>query len=357
MKKKIKIFTLFGDGGIHAGKITKCLSHVIYFSKYSFDDYASFTQNPKLPIKINAQLLHQTVKEIYKGEYSAVYFGDSCDAYLIYYFCKKKNLPIKPFFINEVDLFERAQIVRKFLLKSYKNDCFEEFITSDFCKWMFIISSREEIYTKLGIKKENLFYIPAATASIGFFFPDLIKELNSKKVVPSISKEVQEMKGKVLAIGSHERDYDFLVQTVKDLKIELHIICNLNLYKPIKVGNVYWHNSLPQKDYIEAIKNAKYIIVPLRKTNRSAGQMSCSIPMHLGKIVIAAKVDSLKEFIIPGKTGFFYNIGNMQSLTKIINYVESNYENLKFIGEEAKKNEARLSLIASKNIQRFLNSL
>lgn len=352
MMKKINIYALFGDFGLHAERITECPTHNVYFSRNRFEDYVSFDGLSKGRLIIDREILDQVIGDIDNELFHAVYCGDSAEALLLYYVLKRKGIHRKIFLINEVDMFKRARDINDLILRYYNEDTFKDFITSPDNNWMYIIHSRKGEYLDMGIPEENLYYVPIARPSIGFFFPGLVNliETGTRSNVPS------PVEGSVLATGSHDRDYPTLFEAVEGLDIEVHVICNLDVYKPIPAPNIFWHDSMPEVDYVSALSRSRYVIIPLKESGRSAGQMNCAIAMYFGKMVVSTRCDSLKDHIIDGKSGFFYRAGDVGDLRRVLNNIESMHDDeIEEMGGEAKKLEERLSKLAEKELSRFLS--
>lgn len=349
-KAPVKIINLFGDAGRYAGRVMRGAEHEVHFWKYYFDDYMSVDPTGSL-CDVNREKLAETVGEIYSGKYDAA-SCDSNDALLLQYFAVKKGCPPLPFLINEVDRFEMANWVRKFIARSYGEDYFDDFVRARANHWMHITAGRNGFYTELGIKSSNLYYLPMCGPSIEFTFPDFFKDTS-----PTGGEELKKMRGKIIAPGTHNRDFAALAEAMRGTGLEVHIITNLRINKPVKTPELVWHDSLPQAEYMRALRDARLVVVPLRDDARAAGQMACAIPMRLGTVVVAAEGDSLGAHIVDGETGFTYKPGSAESLKLAVLRAYKNSAGESSIGENAKKKEAELSEIARRNIKRFLRKI
>lgn len=347
---KPRIINLFGDGGRYAGQVRRAGTHEMRFSRYSFDDYMAVDPSGR-SFRVDQDKLRETVEEVYGGKYAAC-ACDSNDALLIQFFARKKGIPPMPFIINEVDGFETAGWVRNFIRLHYDEDIFQEFTAAQHNNWMYISECRGRLYPSFGIRKSNLFYIPMSTAGIEFTFPDYFKEKNT--LTPP---EHGRFKDKIIAVGTHNRDYATLVKAAGGAGLEIHIITNLRINPPIEAPGVFWHDSLPEADFLQAIREARCIVIPLRPDNRAAGQMGCAIPMKWGKIVVAARCEATRDHIIHGETGFLYRPGSARELRKLLLHVDASPDVLLQIADNTRKREQELSKTAQNSIRRLLKKI
>lgn len=351
--EKLKIYALFGDYGRYKGKVSESRYFKVYFSQYLFENYFSLSDMYQNKLKINKATVQKLIDQIYQQNYDIIYCGDSCDAFLLQYIFKRNNLRPKNFLINEVDLFKRVKLIDELIYLYYHENFFEEFISSSYNHWFYTVPSRTKEYLNIGIKKINLHYVPLSMPNIELFFPEMCKVMIKSK---KLEKDC-EFKGKILSSGSHDRDYELLVKALDGLDVQANIICNIEAYKPITSKNVFWHNSLPEERYINAISSAKYIVLPLMPTERIAGQLNCAIAMYFGKIIIAPECKSLSEYLTDNETGILYKQGSVESLREKIIFVENHFFEIQFIGENAKRRERELSRIANKSIKRLADNI
>jgi len=337
-----RIINLFGDGGRYAGQIRNADTHEMHFFRYSFDDYMSVDPTG-VSYRANKENLRETVEEAYLGGYDAC-ACDSNDALLLQFFAQKRGFAPITFLINDVDKFEMAGWVNNFIRHYYQEDVFQHFASSPRNCWMHIIKSRSKFYTALGIVEANLFYIPMSEAAIEFTFPGFFKSYHADE-----TGSHGRFKNKIIAVGTHNRDYETLVKAATIAGVEVHIITNLKINPPIEAAGVFWHDSLPEADFNSAIRDAKCIVIPLRVDNRASGQMGCAIAMKMGKAVVTTRCESVCDHILDGKTGFLYTNGSAEELAKVLRKVSGSTDALKRVGDNARKRERALSAVASES--------
>lgn len=185
---------------------------------------------------------------------------------------------------------------------------------------------------KLGIKRENIVYIPNGVPE-EFFIQKKEKENASVLFLGRISsvKNIETLIGaaKLLPkinfsiVGAAEPEYK--------QKLENHIkekrISNIKIYPPV-------YNL---KEKIKLIDANRIFVLP---SKREAMPQVLIEAMSRGKIVLASKTDGAKEIIKDGKTGFLFDIGNEKQLADLI---EENISGNKQIQKQAEKEAEKYS--------------
>jgi len=346
-RKRSSILSIFGDGGRYAGRVDSCRTHEIHFSKYYFDDYIRLGPCG-MPETLDAKKLSATMEEAFSGAYDAV-ACDSSDAILLRFLAKRHGLPRLPFIINEVDCFEMACWVSAFIKKQYGEDFFDEFVRMPENLWQYILPGRRAGYRGMGIAAKNLFYWPMCTASIEFLFPRAFKAAAGKKT--SVFKD------RIIAAGTHERDYETLADAVEGTGLEVHVITNTKLNPAFDAEGIVWHDSLPEEDFYAALRVARLVVAPLKESNRAAGQLACAIPMRFGRAVVAADVEAVRQHIKHRRTGYLYKAGSPASLRRVLLAADRDDEGRKRVGRSAALRERELSEKTKETVKRLLERI
>lgn len=346
----LRIINLFGDGGRYAGQIRRADAYEMHFSMYSYDDYISVDPSGLL-CRIDRIKFNETLENVYSGYFDAC-ACDSNDALLMQFAANRKGMKPLPFIINEVDCFQMAGWVRRFIQQQYNIDCFPDFINAPQNFWMYISSSRKEIYLSMGLHERNLFYLPMSTASIEFPFPGFFG-----KITDDLHNHASPFRNKIISIGTHNRDFKTLARAISGTGLEAHIITNLRINHPQEAPGIYWHDSMPESEYLRATRDAKCVVLPLRDSPRAAGQMSCAIPMKWGVAVVATESEALRDHIIHDETGFLYQPGSYKQLRSILMRISESPNDLRRVQEKAQKREKELSAVAARNLKRLIKRL
>ena len=165
----------------------------------------------------------------------------------------------------------------------------------------------------------------------------------------------------ILFIGNDlNRDFDFLLDLVKELKKEKFVIISSQIDESIKsYNNVKYINGKWSENFLsdEEIKNlytkAKLTIIPLKDTLQPSGQsvalqaMSCLSPVLITKTDGFWDIDKFED----GKNIYFMNKNDIDEWVKKINFIFQD-SNLKDI-----TNNAQLVVKQNFSIETFANHL
>ncbi|MEI7597377.1 MAG: glycosyltransferase [Bacteroidota bacterium] len=114
--------------------------------------------------------------------------------------------------------------------------------------------------------------------------------------------------------GGQDRDFFSLIEAVKSLKRELHIVTfpnNAKEIESIKNDNIKVSTTMPLSKFLSIIAKSKIVVVPLYKGYSSRGHTTIAQGLTLGKPVITCKDSSCDDFIIDGYNGLLVNPGNI----------------------------------------------
>lgn len=118
------------------------------------------------------------------------------------------------------------------------------------------------------------------------------------------SKTLKNEKGDyIISVGRSNRDYDFLVSSLKDTKYKLVIVSDAFSGKT-SYSNVKVLTSCYENEMLELIAKSFCVVVPLLNPKISAGQLVVLQGQNLHKPVIATDSEGVKNYIQDGKTGF-----------------------------------------------------
>ncbi len=350
--KEIRIFTIFGDGGMHAGRVSRGRGYEMKFSQFYFEDYATLDTGADRLI-IRKTPLEWTLNEILGGGHDAVKC-DSTDAFFLRCEMAARGTRRIPFLIVESDLFERGKAICRILGRTRDADIFGDIVGAEENLWLTISESYRDFYVGRGVPERNIFPFPMARSSIGFSFPETASHIACPLPENEWSAAVRAIRGNVLAVGTNERDYTTLVSAARGLGKEVHIISDLNVSKPIECAGVFWHNSMPASQYVEAIRQSLFVVIPLKPAERNFGQMGAVVPMALGKAVVATEVKSLREHVLPGVTGEFVPPSDPDALRAAMKKLIASPELRDVYGKAAVSIEEKLSVISQRTIDAVL---
>lgn len=123
----------------------------------------------------------------------------------------------------------------------------------------------------------------------------------------------------IVSAGRSNRDYEFLINVLKDTDYQVKIICDCisdtirnNLPSNIQILNNTFGN-----EYLDILVNAKCVVIPLFNENISSGQLVLIQAMEAGVPVIVLGTKALDEYIADGKNGFLLKKDKRQLLDTI----------------------------------------
>lgn len=105
--------------------------------------------------------------------------------------------------------------------------------------------------------------------------------------------------GYLLAVGRSNRDYKFLIDSMKDSEYNLRILCDE--LSAQKINNISIYDDVCDDTYYEMLSKAYAVIVPLSDKHISSGQLSLLEAMMFGKPIIITKTYGISDYVIDGK--------------------------------------------------------
>lgn len=122
--------------------------------------------------------------------------------------------------------------------------------------------------------------------------------------------------GYVFAAGRSFRDWPVLFAAARAIPEATFVIVAeagaiAGLDKP---ANVRLHCDIPREQYLDLLKGARVVVVPLFPTVRSTGQATILEAMSLGKPIVTARTPGVIDYIRDGQNGLFYEPADNQSL-------------------------------------------
>lgn len=166
-----------------------------------------------------------------------------------------------------------------------------------------IVNARAEVAAyahMLGLAKERFFFIP---------WPSNIKD-------PEIHWGHD---GSVFAVGRSLRDWETLFLAVENLPLKIVVIATRADVENLRVpANVELHCDISRDRYLNLLKQAKLVVIPLKYTQRSTGQASFLEAMAYGKPVIAASVPGVWDYLTDQRNALLYPAGDAEALRTAI---------------------------------------
>ena len=142
----------------------------------------------------------------------------------------------------------------------------------------------------------------------------------------------------VFAGGYTNRDYVCMLKAAEKIPHDFIIICSRLNQMAFKIpANVRILKDIPRHEFNGYMKNARVIVIPLRKETGASGQMVALSAMSLKRPVIYSDVSSIAQYFTNGKTGIAYEPGNKKDLERKIAMLLNDADKTREIAENGYK--------------------
>jgi len=162
--------------------------------------------------------------------------------------------------------------------------------------------------------------------------------------------------GLVCAAGQLLRDYDCLIEAVRDLPVRVQIAAGSPwIDSKLEPGaalpaNVSW-GKLNRYDLRDMYARSQLAVVPIKQNKYQTGIATILEMMAMGKCVVASKTEGQTDTIVDGVTGVYVPPGDSRALRSAIEGLLANPERIREIGRAARnfiEREAGLDLFVER---------
>lgn len=109
-------------------------------------------------------------------------------------------------------------------------------------------------------------------------------------------------KGYILSAGRSNRDYDFLIHALADEKYQVKIVCDA--LSAGRIGNIQILDNVYYERFFQMIADCYCVVVALKDSEISSGQLVILQAMQFGKPVIVTRSKTVTDYITDGEEGF-----------------------------------------------------
>jgi glycosyltransferase involved in cell wall biosynthesis len=110
--------------------------------------------------------------------------------------------------------------------------------------------------------------------------------------------------GYIFSAGRSHRDWDTFLEAVAGLDTPVKLVATkADMAGRTLPANVELHTDIPHKDYLELLKDAEVVVIPLVPMNRSTGQAAFLEAMAYGKPLVVTSVIGSADYIRDGVNG------------------------------------------------------
>lgn len=243
-----------------------------HFSDSSFKKKFNFFL---FPLKVLAKRKELGTIISYQQFYGLIY-AFYCDILHL----KKRNHLIVTTFIYHPKQGLKGRLYRWFVRRAVCSPILDKIVCFS--------SSEPAYYAKLlDAPADKFVYVPLAVEDLGRY----------SEIIPPPQQRF------ILAVGKSNRDYDFLVDALKDAPYQVRILSDT--YQRKDTGkNIRVYSDVFGQDYFNMLADCYCVVVPLQDVHISAGQLVFLQSMMFGKPVITTQSDTVTDYITDGQNGF-----------------------------------------------------
>lgn len=111
----------------------------------------------------------------------------------------------------------------------------------------------------------------------------------------------------ILSLGRSNRDWDFLINGLEDVKYPVRIVCD-ELHRKEVPDNITIYNNVWDKESYEFIYNCKCMVIPIEDGRIASGETVLLQAMSFGKPIIITKPSCLADdYVEDGQNGIVIN--------------------------------------------------
>jgi glycosyltransferase involved in cell wall biosynthesis len=121
--------------------------------------------------------------------------------------------------------------------------------------------------------------------------------------------------GYMFAGGRNFRDYDVLLRAMEGFDAELVVVCGEDQLRDVEVPrNARILREIPWDEYMDLLRNAGVVVIPLSSEVVPAGQVSLLEAMAYGKPVVVTRQIGTADYVREGIDGFMCELANPEDL-------------------------------------------
>jgi len=147
--------------------------------------------------------------------------------------------------------------------------------------------------------------------------------------------------GYIVSAGRTNRNYVALIRAASELNYPLKIVADYTDGGLPHNENVSIIRNAYGFDYLRLLRDARFVVIPLKERDHSSGQTVLLQAMKLGKTVVFTKTRWSADYISNGENGVEVDTDNAQALRNVLQYLYTHPEKCSEIGEKAKESVAQ----------------
>jgi len=136
--------------------------------------------------------------------------------------------------------------------------------------------------------------------------------------------------------GRTLRDYQTLKKVMLATGHAWHVVTGAtDLLEEALPDRITVHREIPREKYLDLLRGAKLVVLPLLSTERATGQVVLLEAMSYGKPCITTRAPGTVDIIRDGENGFLAEPGNADQMIELIRQIEQHPTRASTIGQTA----------------------
>jgi glycosyltransferase involved in cell wall biosynthesis len=142
--------------------------------------------------------------------------------------------------------------------------------------------------------------------------------------------------GYLFCAGRTLRDYATLTEVMRATDLPWHVVAGAHDLRETQLPpHITIHREINRDRYLDLLRGARFVVLPLRPTERATGQVVVLEAMSYGKPVITTRAPGTIDIIQDGKNGFLVEPGDATAIKKILADLLRDHEVCSRIGQQA----------------------
>ena len=223
--------------------------------------------------------------------------------------------------------FFRAMLLRKkpkivllgFILTARQNNFLNK-IRHIYFGFVFSIVDKVICHSTLEVERYTRQFSNSRTARAKFVCIPYGLHISGREEKIKPESAVSSNRPYILTAGRSGRDYATLFKAVEFLDIDLHVVCDSsNPLAGLTVpANVSILRDCYDAAYVDELRSALFVVIPLGVNDISAGQMVLIQAMAFAKPTIITRTATVEEYVLDGKQSLLVSQGSVTELRAAI---------------------------------------
>jgi len=158
--------------------------------------------------------------------------------------------------------------------------------------------------------------------------------------LPEVSFQRKGENPYIASAGKSNRDYELLRRAMDGIQMKIKVYCSKDYQKSlrnIKNSNFEIHTDTPLEEFLRALWDSLFVVIPLKIPEMSSGQLVLLQAMALGKAVVVTDCWGTRDYVKHMENGILVTPNDASKLREKILYLLDNPEEVGKLSRNAKK--------------------